>query len=198
MKFDDFILLDSPNLIENNKNIVNPSKYFLYTDPFMSIFQNTEKPEYCAKYASVAKKLKKAAKRAGEYSYLFNTLSSMCDLLAIKVNICTRTRDAYKSGDKAELGKVIADYKKMIKLAKRFYTAFRTQWFIENKPHGFDVQDMRLGGLIRRIESCLERLCEYRSGEITSIPELEEQIVPIAQNIIYYNNWGKSVSSNVL
>ena len=122
----------------------------------------------------------------------------MCDLLALKVNICTRTRDAYKSGDRVELDKVIADYKKMIKSAKRFYSAFRTQWFIENKPHGFDVQDIRLGGLICRIESCLERLCEYRDGKITSIPELEEQIVPIAENIIYYNSWGNNVSANVL
>lgn len=198
VKFDDFMLLDSPNLIENNKNPVNPSKYFLYSDCFMSIFQNTEKPEYCAKYASIARRLKSAAKRAGEYSYLFNTLSSLCELLAVKVNICTRTREAYKSGDKAELDRVIADYKKMIKLAKRFYSAFRTEWFIENKPHGFDVQDIRLGGLICRIESCLERLCEYRDGKIASIPELEEQIVPIAENIVNYNSWGENVSANVL
>lgn len=198
VKYDDFILLDSPNLIEGSVNIVNPSKYFLYTDCFMSIFQNTEKEEYCKNYSSIARKLKYASKRAGEYSYLFNTLSSLCDLLSLKTNICTRTREAYKSGDKTDLDNIITDYKKMIKLAKRFYKSFRTQWLIENKPHGFDVQDIRLGGLIYRMESCLDRLCEYRDGKITSIPELEEIIVPVAENITNYDVWSRTVTANVL
>ncbi|MBQ7935804.1 MAG: beta-N-acetylhexosaminidase [Clostridia bacterium] len=196
VKFDDFILLDSPNLIEDTIEVVNPSKCFLYADCFMSIFQNIEKEEYCKKYSSIARKLKFASKRAGEYSYLFNTLSSLCDLLSIKVNICTRTREAYESSNKADLDNVIADYKKMIKLTKRFYKSFRAQWFIENKPHGFDVQDIRLGGLICRIQACLERLCDYRDGKTTSIPELEEPIVPITEDVINYNSWRKNVSTN--
>ena len=198
VKFDDFMLLDSPNLIENSVKIVNPSKYFLYADCFMSIFQNTEKEVYCEKYSSIARKLKLASKRTGEYSYLFNTLSSLCDLLSVKVNICTRTRKVYESGDKADLDSVIADYKKMSKLTKCFYKAFREQWFIENKPYGFEIQDIRIGGLICRIESCLERLCEYRDGKITSIPELEEPIVPKFENITEYNDWSTNVSTNIL
>ena len=199
VKFDDFMLLDSPNLIEKSTStFVNPSKYFLYTDCFMSIFQNIEKPEYSAKYLSIARKLKYASKRAGEYSYLFNTLSSLCEVLSIKANICTRTRQAYESGDKAELELVIADYKKMIKLTRKFYKAFRVQWFIENKPHGFDVQDIRLGGLVCRMESCLDRLCEYRDGKITSIPELEEKIVPRVDGLIHYPLWINTASTNVI
>ncbi|MBQ8794043.1 MAG: family 20 glycosylhydrolase, partial [Clostridia bacterium] len=41
VKYDDFMLLDAPNRIENIDKVVNPSKYFLYADCFMSIFQNT-------------------------------------------------------------------------------------------------------------------------------------------------------------
>ena len=197
VKYDDFILLDSPNLIENNTNVVNPSKYFLYADCFMSIFQNTEKSEYCEKYVAIARKLKYASKRAGEYSYLFDNLSSLCKLLSVKVNICTRTREAYNSGDKAQLDTVIADYKKMIKLTKEFYIAFQNQWFIENKPHGFDIQDIRFGGLIGRIQACLERLCDYRDGKINNIPELEEKILPITDKITYFNHWRNNVSTNM-
>ena len=197
VKYDDFMLLDAPNRIENNSNVVNPSKYFLYADCFMSIFQNTEKAEYCEKYNAIARKLKYASKRAGEYGYLFDTLASLCKLLSVKANICTRTREVYNSDDKAQLDAVIADYKKMIKLTKEFYKAFQNQWFIENKPHGFDVQDIRLGGLITRIQSCLDRLVEYRDGKIESIPELEEKIVPITNEIINYNQWRNNVSANM-
>ena len=204
VKYDDFMLLDAPNLIDNSmrdingrQQVVNPSKYFLYSDCFMSIFQNTEKSEYCEKFTAIARRLKYASKRAGEYSYLFDTLASLCNVLSIKVNICTRTRDVYNSTDKAELDLLINDYKKMIKLTRQFYNSFKNQWFIENKPHGFDVQDIRLGGLLCRMQSCLDRLIEYRDGKIESIPELEETIVPITDKIINYNCWRNNVSTNM-
>ncbi len=197
VKFDDFMLLDSPNLIDTKDQIVNPSKYFLYADCFMSIFQNTEKAEYCLKFASIARKLNLAAKRAGEYAYLFETLAKLCRVLEIKVNICTRTRQAYSSGNNEQLDTVIVDYKKMIKRTQEFYNTFRNQWYIENKPHGFDIQDIRLGGLIARMRACLDRLIQYRDGKINSIPELEEKIVPITDKIINYNCWRNNVSTNM-
>lgn len=197
VKYDDFMLLDAPNRIENIDKVVNPSKYFLYADCFMSIFQNTEKAEYCEKFASIARKLKLASRRAGEYGYLFDNLASLCKLLSVKVNICTRTREAYNSGDKAQLDAVIADYKKMIKLTKAFYKDFQNQWFIENKPHGFDIQDIRFGALIGRMQSCLDRLCDYRDGKIKNIPELEEKILPITDKLMNYNNWRNNVSTNM-
>ncbi len=197
VKFDDFMLLDAPNLIDGSTDIVNPCKYFLYADCFMSIFQNTEKTEYSEKYASVARRLNLAAKRAGEYEFLFDTLAKLCRVLEIKVNICTRTREAYTSGDKAQLDAVINDYKKMIKRTEEFYKAFRKQWYLENKPHGFDIQDIRIGGLIKRMQSCLDRLCEYRDGKIVNIPELEESIVPFVNKIVNYNDWARTTSSNL-
>ena len=204
IKFDDFMLLDLPNIIDDSikdrsgtQKIINPSKYFLYADCFMSIFQNTEKEEYCEKFKAIARKLKYASKRAGEYSYLFETLTSLCTLLSVKVNICSRTREAYNSNNKSQLDIVISDYKKMIKLTKSFYDTFRNQWFIENKPHGFDVQDIRLGGLICRMQSCMQRLIDYRDGIVKSIPELEEKIVPITDKLINYNCWKNNVTTNM-
>ena len=50
----------------------------------MSKFQNLENYEYCDKYASIARKLKYASKRAGEYSFIFNTLSKLAAVLSIR------------------------------------------------------------------------------------------------------------------
>lgn len=197
VRYDDFMLLDTPNLVDGAEDIVNPSKYFLYADCFMSKFQNIERSEYCDKYIKIARKLKYAAKRTGEYSYLFDTLAKMCEVLSIKVNICTRTRVAYENGDINELDIIIKDYKKMIKLTKEFYTAFRKQWYIENKPHGFDIQDVRIGGLICRMQSCLDRLIDYRNGKISEIPELSEPILPFVDKIVNYNFWTRTTSNNL-
>lgn len=196
VSFDDFMLLDLPNKLDIVKTPVNPSKYFLYGDCFMSIFQSQEKPEYKDKYVSFARKLKYASNRTGEYSYLFDTLSKLCNVLAIKQDICSRTRETYKN--KELLDGVISDYKKMIKRTEEFYLAFRNQWYKENKPFGFEIQDARLGGLIQRMKSCLNRLIEFKEGEITSIPELEQDILPIEDELFPYNEWKGLVSTSVM
>lgn len=198
VKYDDLMLLDLPDQLENIENgVPTPSKYFLYADCFASIFQNTEKAEYAKKYASMARRLNLAVKRAGEYGYLFDTLSKLCAVLSVKVTICTRTREAYRSGDCAQLDAVIADYKKMIRLTRNFYKAFRTQWMIENKPHGFHVQDTRLGGLIQRMQACHDCLADYRDGKVASIPELEDTIVPFVEGLICYNDWAQATGTNL-
>lgn len=197
-RFDDFMLLDLPDRIEKCNKIITPAKYFLYADCFMSIFQNLEKAEYTDLYTAFARKLKFASKRAGEYAYLFDTIAKLCDVLAIKQNICTRAREAYAEGDRQRLEAVISDYKKMIKRTEQFYGAFRYQWYLENKPQGFEVQDIRIGGLLQRMKSCLDRLVDYRDGKIPSIPELEENIVPFAEEHVDYNLWSGSCTTNVI
>ncbi|MBQ3074682.1 MAG: beta-N-acetylhexosaminidase [Clostridia bacterium] len=191
-RYDDFLLLDAPNRIEPVEKVINPAKYFLYADPFMSQFLNLEKEEYARTYASLARRLSLAAKRAGEYSYLFENLAALCRVLELKQNICTRTRRAYESKDKEQLDAVLADYKKMIRRTEAFHRAFRAQWYKDNKPHGFDVQDHRIGGLLQRMRSCKERLEDLVAGKIDSIPELEEEILPLAEGLINFNSWSRT------
>ena len=52
------------------------------------------------------------------------------------------------------------------------------QWFKENKPFGFEVQDARIGGLIMRVNTCMERLQAYVDGKIDTIEELDADILP--------------------
>ena len=66
-----------------------------------------------------------------------------------------------------------------IEAVRAFHRACQKMWMTEKKPHGFDVQDIRLGGLMQRLESCKERLEEYLRGESTSIPELEEELLQV-------------------
>jgi len=196
--YDTFMLLDLPDRTVKSEKVINTSKYKLYNDCFMGIFDSTVVEGEGKKYASFAKKLRKAAKECGEYAYLFETSAALCSTLAIKAEIGLRTREAYKAKDMEMLDAVIEDYKKMIKRTEQFYYAFRYQWYKENKPHGFDVQDIRLGGLIRRMISCKERLTDYRNGVITSIPELEEENTAVYGKETYCNSWSKTVSANVM
>lgn len=203
--FDDFMLLDLPDRVIPGKDmlipsdgVVNPSKYLLYNDCFMGIFDSATPENACKQYTSIARKLRNAAKRTGEYSHIFDTASKLCAVLALKSDLGVRTRKAYEAKDMQAVSALITDYKKLIKRTESFYYAFRCQWYAENKPHGFDVQDIRLGGLITRLKSCCDRLTELRDGTIDCIPELEEELLALYTGEARYNQWHKTVTANRL
>ena len=75
-----------------------------------------------------------------------------------------------------------------------FHKVYQKFWFSENKPHGFDIQDVRFGGLLKRLESCKNRLIDYCDGKTDSIPELEEPVIAANRNA----SWGGMVSPNVI
>ena len=174
--YDDFMLLDLPDRLTNTQNITNPSKYLLYNDCFMGMLDSARCGTEAKQYTSYARRLNNAAKRAGEFAYLFETAAKLCSALAIKADLGVRTREAY--GDAEAMKAIVADYTKAIKRIEAFYYAFRAQWYKENKPHGFDVHDIRLGGVIGRMKSCRDRLQDYCAGVIDAIPELEEPMLP--------------------
>lgn len=199
VKYDDFIRLDLPDRIDGKRDIVDPSKIALYNDCFMGLFDSTVHEGHGAQFAKAARLLRSSMKRAGEYAYLFDTLAKLCSVLEIKAEIGLRTRAAYAAGDRDALGALVAEYAKMIKRTEAFYRAFRYQWHHDNRPQGFEVHDIRLGGLIGRMKHCRERLQEYLDGKWESLPELaEENITEYGTEVRCYNSWGGIVSRNVL
>ena len=127
-------------------------------------------------------------------------------MLAVKHDLGKRTREIYKSGNKEDIASLADDYKIAIDALEVFIDKFRRLWFKENKPHGFDVQELRLGGLLLRLRSQRERLLSYAEGEIEAIEELEEEILEYIGHgyqkgtdmLPVINSWGKTVSPNVL
>ncbi len=198
--FDDFMLLDLPGATDDEpRSYHNPEKYMFYNDCFNGIFDCTVKDGYVPAYDTCAAKLEKLAGHA-QFGYLFDAAAKLCRFLQVKFTIGKRTRQAYRQGGKGDaLDQLVADYEKMGVLLDDFYQAFRTVWFTENKPHGFDIQDIRFGGLKQRIASCTERLRQYQCGEVESIPELEEEILPeFEEGYLNFNKWAEMVSVQVV
>ena len=201
--YDDFMKLDLPNMIAGNEKIgqpKNPAKYMLYSDLFNGFLDYTVKEgggEVCACHAE---QLRAVAKKSRKWGYLFDTLSKLCDVLSVKYELGVKLRRAYKAGDKAELLRLAEeDITLAIKYTEQFLKAFEKQWFYENKPHGFDVQDYRLGGLIRRMSACRKRVIAYAKGEVDRIEELEAEILVYMGtegNSICFNNFTRNITAN--
>ena len=207
IEYDDFIKLDNANNITGNEQIDHPkcpSKYMLYADCFNTFMDTAVKVGAGAKYIDYAKELHALAKKSRKYGYLFDTQAKLCDVLAIKYELGIKTKAAYLAGDKAELRRLAEeDYAKVIKLVDVFGRAFEKQWFIENKTNGFDVQDIRLGGLERRLSACRRRLLAYAKGEINRIEELEGELLPAKPEkatgeSISFNSYANAATANIL
>ncbi len=199
--YDAFMTLGLPNKVEGYalNQVANPAKYQLYNDCFLGIFDVGGVCEGDGKnYADAAAKIREAKEKAGEYAYVFDTIIALCDLLEYKAEIGIRTRKAYLAGDRTELRAIVADYGVMIDRAETFYQAFRKQWYKENKPFGFEVQDIRLGGLIMRMKNCCNTLEEYLAGEISAIEELEETPIASMRRKSNCSTWMEMVTTNTL
>lgn len=182
IRFDDFMLLDLIGTPNENKEIVNPERYMLFNDCFMGVVDSTIETEGISEsYIPCAKKLM-PLEGHNEYGYLFATLRSLCDILAIKFELGAQTRKAYAAKDKQALTLIAQKYDALPGLLDAFYNCFRTQWFKENKPNGFELHDIRLGGLIQRVKHCRDRLYAYINGEVDVLCELEEPLLDDSGN----------------
>lgn len=181
VSFADFNLLDLPNKTERNPEVLdieNPCKLFLYSDPFVGIKDDALAKIAPIPYGEYADVLYKAAERAKEFSPLFENLANLCRALEKKAYLGIVTRRAYKERNEKLLEAIISDYRETAKRIGVFRNSFRRQWMTLYKPYGWEIQEIRLGGVAARLEDCAERIEEYISGKAESIPELEEEILP--------------------
>jgi hypothetical protein len=184
MPFDTFLYVDLPNILSEDQRIgtQNPSKYLFYNDILLGKFDTTISEGAGGIYASHAQKLA-AAEAYPEWRWLFKPLRLLCEILSQKADLGIRTRQAYKNGDKTALRKLIeSDYKPLVKKIGEFYKAFATYWDTLFKPHGFDVMDIRLGGVLQRLKHAIMKIDGYGKGKTANIPELEEHLLDFFGN----------------
>lgn len=203
--FDHFMLLDLPETPGGRTDrVCNAEKYLLYNDCFTGLMDSVLSGKEGEQYAACAGKLR-PLRGNEEWGYLFYKAWALCECLAVKAQLGARTREAYLSGDREALKALIGDYRKAIRRLEVFYKAYQEQWFIENKSHGFDVQDIRIGGLIARVRGCEERLQAFYDGRLERIEELQEKQLDFWGNggtfgreHGYYNHWSTTVTVNVI
>lgn len=206
VSWDDFMLLDLPDEPNGDMHIDrhNPEKYLLYNDLFRGIADSTLQGGEGELFALCAHKLRKVPKN-DQWGYLFDTQTALCEVLSVKAELGLKTREVYRLGNKEKLAAIIEDYRILEKKLDILYETFCVQWYQENKGHGFDVQDIRLGGLKQRVCHCRKILEDYLAGNIEQIEELEEKLLDYEGNgevfskkPVLINVWQEMVTTNVV
>ena len=185
----DFLCADDP---DGRGDICNPSKYMLYSDPFLGMFDRTVDEKYADVYTKTRKKM--IALSRGRFGTMFRTLADLCGVMEIKYALGYRVRKAYRAGDREALAAIADDFARTERRLKKFIKSFSAQWNEECKPFGFEKHDLRLGGLLQRLSHCRRRLREYAEGRSDCIEELEEEILPFRKGAedgkaLAFNDW---------
>lgn len=193
---EEFLLIDDVNpYIKKGVLYNNSSKYLLYNDPMIGTFDSLVRDDTAAHFVRMAEKLG-ALTQESPFFYVMDSTQKLCLVLAMKADLGVRLKKAYDANDKATL-KTIAE-NELAELLKRmddFYETYRSQWYRENKSFGFEVQTIRIGGLIRRLKDTRQLLFMYVNGEIDAIQELEQKRLPFAYfeghdiDTLDYNTW---------
>lgn len=204
--FEAFDLLDmhQPNDGVYAKDaITNPEKYLLYNDPFLPTCDSTLNGTEQAYYGELAEKIAPYCDHP-EFGVYFQSQKLLAQTLYWKADLGVRTREAYRSGDKDRVRALVDIYDQCARNLSAFLQAFRKAWLTENKPHGFEVQDIRLGGLLARLIACRERLEQYLAVG-TPIPELMEDPLDLegggtefSHRHLRYPQWARAASVNVM
>lgn len=158
-------------------NWSNPSKFLLYQDLMIGFFdEHVKKYPISEYYSSVAKELEMAYQNAGKYKYVFSQPLTLAKVLALKSDMGLKITNAYKEKNMEEL-KVLSEIQlpKLKELVNDLRTVHREQWLKSYKPFGWEVLDIRYGGIMARIDSTIFRINQFTNGTVNNLPEIEEK-----------------------
>lgn len=177
---------------------VNPSKYLLYEDILLGDTSIKLSKDFNVYYHDITKLIEPSIHHESRYSYIFKNLHQLSTILELKSTLSIELYEAYHKKDNQTLRKIQSEtLPTIISRLQEFLKTFRTQWYLENKFQGFEVQSYRLGGLLSRLLEIKDILNMYITKDITTIPMLEERILNLAKEddphngCTYYNQFVK-------
>lgn len=180
--FDAFMSLSEldniPGTLLTNENLEtsNPSKFLLWQDIMIGLFdKEIEGLNLKEHYALIAERYRKFSLNSHNFSKIFDFAQKIAVVLSSKADIGIRIKKAYDD-KKINSLKAIAE----IELTELYSTVnclrklHRELWMETCKPFGWEVIDIRYGGLLARIDSASDRINDFISGKVNVLEELEE------------------------
>jgi hypothetical protein len=169
------------DVLDEQLNAISPaniSKTFLFQDPLLGRFDlETEYFPTAECYKATAERLYPfAAHGSGFASAHIKLIYRLARALELKADFGARAKKAYDGGDIQALAALADEAGGELKeRVKTLHETHREIWLSVNKPFGWEVADVKYGGLLLRLEYTQMRLLQYVNGEITEIPELAHE-----------------------
>jgi len=157
---------------DGSKRPDNMSKWLLWEDPLLSILDPQIDTDLRGYYAGLADTLETAMRQGGLNARLAFP-AALARALSLKVNLRRDLHAAYLAGDKIRLQQLLdTDVAATREAIDTLWRTHRNMWMTTYNPFGWEVIELRYGGVRTRLATLAERLESYLSGEIEAIPEL--------------------------
>lgn len=192
-KFDQLFLGDQANMKSEN-----PSKYLLYQDALLGIFDYHLKDAGVSEYyKKLAEELKNSAEICKNHAKFFGYYHCLAEVLAQKADLGSEIKAAYDAHDLSTLSRICEEI--IPHLTENLWKLKELRedlWMADAKPFGYELIDLRMGGVITRLDSTRRRLHSYVEGKISRLEELETERIPYFAEgePAIENHWQRAVS----
>jgi Glycosyl hydrolase family 20, catalytic domain. len=181
--WDDFLTLnefdETPGVQENNLNSSNGSKILLWQDVLLGLFdEDIRGLDMDRHYTDLIPKLKKAKEQNAGAERLFGFYEKLAQVLRLKSEMGIRLKDAYDRRNRQRMGKLLEQIRQIREDVEELHSQHRTLWFSLYKPFGWEILELRYGGLEARLKTAEWRIRQWLDGEIEQLEELEEKRLP--------------------
>ncbi|MFD1175564.1 beta-N-acetylhexosaminidase [Paenibacillus puldeungensis] len=176
-----------PGVKEDNFFSANPCKFLLWQDLLIGLFDKHIEgmenvlPDY---YAGLEKEWHSYKLQLQEpFAMLFDFYEKLAAVLKIKSTLGLTIKKHYDAKVMSELRSIAENvlpdlYQKVDELR----LSHRKSWMMAYKPFGWEVLDLRYGGVMARIKSVRDRLLDYVDGRVDRLEELDEERLLFTQN----------------
>lgn len=165
-----------PGYNEPNLRPRSPSKVIMWQDIMLGICdKDLGEFNFAPYYRSLKEEFKSCKKNSVIFGDLFEFYENVANVLEIKSEIGRAIYKAYNNNNKIAL-KEYAEHTlpELHKRVKKLHIIHRNLFMKQHKPIGWEILDIRYGGVIIRCETAIERISDYLNGKISNLEELEE------------------------
>ena len=172
VSYDDMMKLELPDHPDGDEKGL--SRPLLYNDPLVGLvdahLQNFGVEDYYKRTTEILKNLGDM----GVFAAAHDVILKLSEVLERKVDFGVRLKAAYDAGDREALADMMAECEVLMEGIRALRDSHRGAWMEYHKAFGWEIHDLRYGGLILRFETAKERIGEYLEGKLDRIEELEE------------------------
>lgn len=164
-----------PGMKDNPSDPVNCCKFMLYQDPLVQLFEaDTQGYAMAEHFGSLVTRYARYAVENPEYGLLFDFYTALANALALKCVWHEQAGNAVRSRNREQAAALADGIPATVEALNTLRVVWRKLWETTNKPNGFEIIEVRLGGVAARMTTAGEKMRAFALGETETIPELEE------------------------
>lgn len=170
------LLNKAPGMKGHPADPVNACKFMLYQDPLIQLFEaDTEGFDLTGHFGGLVQKYARYAAENPEYALLFDFYTALAHALTLKSAWHENAGPIVRSGDRERAAALAEDVPAIVEALNALRVIWRKLWESTNKPNGFEIIEVRLGGVAARMSTAGEKMAAFAAGEVDTIEELLEK-----------------------